>query len=93
MAAWTSVLRMTAPVFIFGVILPFVDIGTDFRLIYRLFNGVLGCKYHRENGWVTTRECRYSKDIHKYCHENPEKCVQERHELLASVLLGKPSYL
>ena len=93
--SWTSVLRMSAPVFIFGVILPFVDIGTDFRLIYRLYSGVLGCKIPTSNGstldnydWKRNRECRFAKDVQQYCHENPEECFHEPHKLFASLLLG-----
>ena len=36
--------KMTAPVFIFGVILPIVDIFTDLRMIIRLYVGLPGCK-------------------------------------------------
>ena len=35
--------KMTAPIFLFGVILPFVDMVTDLRMIIRLYQGVQGC--------------------------------------------------
>ena len=35
-----QLVKMTAPVFLFGVILPFVDMATDLRMIIRLWMGV-----------------------------------------------------
>ena len=87
--SWISVVRMTGPVFIFGVILPFVDIGTDFRLIYRLYNGTLGCN-SSNIGWQKLNETCFA-DVEKYCNENPEECIYETHEIIASLMLGKQS--
>ena len=39
LSLWPFV-KMTAPVFLFGVILPFADIVTDLRMIIRLYIGV-----------------------------------------------------
>ena len=35
-----QLVKMTAPIFLFGVILPFVDMVTDLRMIIRLYVGV-----------------------------------------------------
>ena len=85
--SWISVLRMTGPVFIFGVILPFVDIGTDARLIYWLYNGTLGCKRNLAEGWH--EDC--FADVENYCDENSERCIYEKHDIIASLMLGKLS--
>ena len=66
--------KMTAPVFIFGVILPIVDIFTDLRMIIRLYVGLPGCK---NSSRICEQELVYDgeQNITAYepinCHENP----------------------
>ena len=82
LSLWPFV-KMTAPVFLFGVILPFADIVTDLRMIIRLYIGVPGC---------ATYYCRYSKDQASYCQENPGECDTEKHTIFATMFLGRQIY-
>ena len=76
--------RMTAPVFLFGVILPFTDIVTDLRLILRLYIGVTGCGGDGDTGW----QC-WSSHVSTYCQEHPEECKTVKHPIFETLLLGK----
>ena len=82
LSLWPFV-KMTAPVFLFGVILPFADIVTDLRLIIRLYIGVWRC---------TTYNCRLSQDRATYCQENPGECDTEKHTIFATMFLGREIY-
>ena len=75
--------RMTAPVFLFGVILPFTDIVTDLRLILRLYIGVTGCR-GGDTGW----QC-WSSPVNTYCQENPGECKTVKHPIFATMFLGR----
>ena len=85
-----QLLRMTAPVFLFGVILPFVDMVTDLRMIIRLFVGVPICD---SNNYYSNRTvyyaCKREPDLEKYCQDNLGACATEQHPIFASILLGK----
>ena len=77
--------KMTGPVFIFGVILPFVDMVTDLRMIIRLYGGVHACA-----GNISQRDlCHQAEDFDTYCQNNPGRCATEQHPIFASILLGK----
>ena len=78
--------KMTAPVFIFGVILPIVDIFTDLRMIIRLYVGVPGCKHYSR---PRHNPCLEAEDFNTYCQDNPGGCSTEQHSIFASILLGK----
>ena len=78
-----QLVKMTGPIFLFGVILPFVDMITDLRMIIRLYVGVQGCS---ENA---SYYCIRALDFEKYCQDNPGKCSTEKHPIFASMLLGK----
>ena len=81
-----QLVKMTAPIFLFGVILPFVDVVTDLRMIIRLYVGVPGCAGN------ATRHCLNlgaDEDFDKYCQDNPGECSKEQHPIFASILLGK----
>ena len=83
LSLWPFV-KMTAPVFLFGVILPFADIFTDLRMIIRLYLGVTGCG--PEAGW----QCRYSQSqVNTYCKENPGECEAEKHTVFATMFLDR----
>ena len=81
LSLWPFV-KMTAPVFLFGVILPFADIVTDLRMIIRLYLGVTGCG--PEAGW----RCANSQ-VNTFCKENPGECVAEKHTVFATMFLGR----
>ena len=70
-----QLVKMTAPIFLFGVILPFVDMVTDLRMIIRLYVGVQGC----------------SDELYWECQDNPRARLTEpeHHPIFASMLLGK----
>ena len=78
---------MTAPVFLFGVILPFVDMVTDLRMIIRLYVGVLACDFN--SIWTVYEACDRATDKEKYCQDNLGACLFEKHPIFASMLLGK----
>ena len=78
-----QLVKMTAPVFIFGVILPIVDMVTDLRMIIRLYTGVQGCSVNASD------TCLESADIDKYCQENSGECSTKQHTIFASMLLGE----
>ena len=80
--------KMTAPILGFGVIVPFVDIVTDLRMIIRLYAGVPRCSSGNETSLYDSI-CFKSEDIDTYCQENPGECSTERHPIFASTLLGK----
>ena len=83
-----QLVKMTAPVFLFGVILPFVDIVTDLRMIIRLYMGVPGCSRSNSNNSVY-HACVGAPDLEKYCQDNLGACPTERHQIFAFMLLGK----
>ena len=78
-----QLVKMTAPVFGFGVILPLVDMVTDLRMIIRLYAGVQGCAVNASD------TCFGSADIDTHCQENPGECSTVQHTIFASMLLGK----
>ena len=85
-----QLVKMTAPVFLFGVILPFVDMVTDLRMIIRLYVGVPACDF---NNYYSNRTvyfaCDSATDLEKYCQDNLGACATEKHPIFASMLLGK----
>ena len=81
LSLWPFV-KMTAPVFLFGVILPFADIVTDLRMIIRLYLGVTVCG--PEARW----RCSVSQ-VNTFCKENPGECVTEKHTVFATMFLGR----
>ena len=83
-----QLVKMTAPVFLFGVILPFVDMVTDLRMIIRLYVGVPGCSRSNSNNSVY-HACVGAPDLEKYCQDNLGACPTERHQIFAFMLLGK----
>ena len=80
-----QLVKMTAPIFVFGVILPFVDMVTDLRMIIRLFEGVPACSKDASS----YRNCVYSNNFTAYCQDNPGDCGSESHQIFASMLLGR----
>ena len=82
--------KMTAPIFVFGVILPLVDTVTDLRMIIRLFGGVQACstKGVANSYDADFRECLEAKNFTAYCQDNQGRCETERHPIFASVLFG-----
>ena len=80
-----QLVKMIAPIFIFGVILPFVDMVTDSRMIIRLYTGVQGCSVNASDIYT----CLESADIDKYCQENPGECSTKQHTIFASMLLSE----
>ena len=83
-----QLVKMMAPIFLFGVILPFVDMVTDLRMIIRLYVGVPGCS---ANGFYWL--CQESKDYEKYCQDNPGACSTEQHPIFASMLFGNYNFM
>ena len=70
-----QLVKMSAPVVIFGVILPFVDMITDLRMITRLYVGVgkpiiNGSSY----GFYTTYGEFEYYGHQKFCQDNPREC-------------------
>ena len=82
-----QLVRMTGPVFMFGVILPFVDMVTDLRMIIRLYKGVPGC--NANSTFHALFPDHLSQNLEKYCQDNPGNCSTEKHPIFASMLLGK----
>ena len=80
---------MTAPIVIFGVTLPLVDMITDLRMIIRLYVGVPRCAVKETSLPLYNSTCFKSDDIGTYCQENPGECSTEQHPIFASMLLGK----
>ena len=78
--------KMTAPIFLFGVILPFVDMVTDLRMIIRLYVGVQGCSAN-QNAIYACRRVE-PQDFEKFCEDYPGNCSTEQHTIFASMLLG-----
>ena len=78
-----QLVKMTAPVLFFGVILPFVDMVTDLRMIIRLYVGV-GEPVCSKN-WIANT---YYRDYQDY-QGNIGACSTEQHPIFASMLLGK----
>ena len=62
-----QLVKMIAPIFIFGVILPFVDMVTDLRMITRLFVGI-------DKPVINVRINGINVGPYKYCQDNPEEC-------------------
>ena len=84
-----QLVKMTAPIVIFGVTLPLVDMITDLRMIIRLYVGVPRCAVKETLLPLYNSTCFKSDDIGTYCQENPGECSTEQHPIFASMLLGK----
>ena len=91
-------LKTILPILLFNIVLPFIDIVTDLRIILRLFSGITVCRRVRNDGYksVANRvrlliECKRS-DLSKFCPEHPDMCKLEKHEKLAFLLFGKFTY-
>ena len=89
-----QLVKMMAPIFLFGVILPFVDMVTDLRMIIRLYVGVgvPGCDYYNSNRTVYYA-CLRAPDLEKYCQDNPGDCSTEQHPIFASMLFGNYNFM
>ena len=85
----SQLVKMTAPIFLFGVILPFVDMVTDLRMIIRLYVGVPGCS---SSNWTVYYACQRAPDLEKYCQDNLGACLSEKHPIFASMLLGNYNF-
>ena len=68
-----ELVKMAAPIVLFGILLPTVDNYTDLRLIIRLYTGVEGCVNVRDLPWQKVYTCQ--EDPVTYCKSNPSwKC-------------------
>ena len=78
LTTWQLV-KMTGPIILFGILLPFVDNVTDLRMIIRLYSGIPDCKYIdpeeylAKNGthWQDLYTCLKS-DLDNFCKLNPD---------------------
>ena len=93
-----QLVKMVAPVVIFGVILPFVDMITDLRMISRLYIGIEKPVYNESSldliFWINcTAKFSLTRcySSFTFCQYNPEECWtdQEQHPKFATMLLGK----
>ena len=95
-----DMLKTFFPIILFSIVLPFIDIITDLRLIIRLFSGVSGCIswYDAEQlnvsfGDVTA--CRKSDDLSTFCQQypNPDVCTLGKHNKFATFVLGEFTFI
>ena len=88
---------MSLPIILFSIILPFIDIVTDLRMIIRLYSGIPGCISHEDRRFNVTidewRDCSHSyiDDLSTFCQqdENRHLCKLEEHPKFATLLLGE----
>ena len=89
-----EMLKTFCPIILFSIVLPFIDIVTDLRLIIRLFSGITGCI-----GWRDTikfnvsdsewDDCFRSEDLSTFCQQHPNVCKLEKHNKFATLLVGE----
>ena len=86
------------PIILFSIVLPFIDIGTDLRMIIRLYSGISGCiPYEYEErirlnvSYDELISCETTGDLSTFCQqdENRRLCQIEDHSKFATLLLGK----
>ena len=74
LTTWQLV-KMTGPVILFGILLPFVDNVTDLRMIIRLYWGIPACR-HLQNPSDLTRNGIHWEDLYTCGRENPDAFCQ-----------------
>ena len=100
-----EMIKMFLPIVFFSIVLPFIDIVTDLRLIVRLYSGVYRCIPFEDLGkfnisYSVWGQCRdsigtlntlYSDNRTNYCTKNPmpKVCTVEEHNKFATILLGE----
>ena len=86
-------LKMFGPVILFSIILPFIDIITDLRMIIRLaFIGIDSCITPSVSNNITLDEykvCFRSDELSEFCPRNPNLCKKEIKQNFAILLIGK----
>ena len=97
-----KMLRILAPIILLSVILPTVDVGSDFNLIYEFFSGGMatcsvptdGC--FKNTDYLEGLSCEEQAQVHDlecrkftvcYCSSHPEHC--DFHQDFGCMLLGK----
>ena len=83
---------MFGPIILFSIILPFIDIITDLRMIIRLaFIGIDSC-IPRSGSNITSEEyekCLYLDELSEFCKQNPNLCSIKTKWNFATILLGE----
>ena len=79
------------PIILFSIILPLIDIGTDLRIIIRLYYGTLSCIPEDDVSYDEWLNCRTTDDLSTFCQqdENRHLCKLEEHPKFATLLLGE----
>ena len=80
------------PIILFSIVLPFVDIITDLRMIFILYSRPLPyCIKTRDfrGFYVYNSECLTTNDIETFCRTQPNLCNFEIHKRFATMLLGE----
>ena len=83
--------KIFLPIVLFSVILPFIDIVTDLRLIIRLYSGIQICIDNRDDinvSYDEWRNCTTSDDLSTYCQLHRNICKFETQTIFATLLLG-----
>ena len=85
-----AMIKLFGPIVLFSIILPFVDILTDLRLISRLYfgNGTYRCLSNSDRVMRDERECLESDDRPTYCRLNPTVCEFTTPIVFATMLIG-----
>ena len=76
------------PIILFSIVLPFIDIITDLRMIIRLYSGITGC-IPLNVSHAEFVDCRNTADLSTFCQQNPNACKLEDHPEFATILLGE----
>ena len=91
-----EMLKTFSPIILFSIVLPFIDIVTDLRLIIRLFSGVTSCvplmDKDIDKSNITDSDislCSSSEDLSKFGQLPPYVCKHEKLHKFAISLLGK----
>ena len=89
-----EMLKTFSPIILFSIVLPFIDIVTDLRLIIRLFSGVTGCISLRDTLKLNLSSsewshCFHSDDLSTFCQQHPNVCKFGKHNKFATLLLGE----
>ena len=89
LSTWQMV-KMFGPIVFFSILLPFVDIVTDLRMIITLYTGIQACDKTRIRmnwDWDTYRVCLANSST--FCQQTPSLCNVETHPTFATMLLSK----
>ena len=82
-----QMVKMFGPIVFFSILLPFVDIVTDLRMIITLYTGIYACNETKIIYRDTYKVCRANSST--FCQQTPTLCYVETHPKFATMLLSK----